>query len=81
MPELEPLEIPNGDAPTVNVLVFPNEPVSLVINGPKPASKNLKKNQQLLNKTVVEAILRVVYTGNDIREFNDMVDDRWNSMC
>ena len=79
-----------GDAyregkPTIFFEKLQNEPLTLVLNSFKPASSVVriakgKYRRDMLADKIIRAAYRFTYKGNDLNEFEAMVDETWNTM-
>jgi hypothetical protein len=71
--------------PTVFFEKTQDEPLTLVINSFRPASSVAriakgKYRRDILADKIIRAAYRFTYKGNDLNEFENMVEETWNAM-
>jgi hypothetical protein len=71
--------------PTIFFEKLQNEPLTLVLNSFRPASSVAriakgKYRRDMLADKIIRAAYRFTYKGNDLNEFEAMVDETWNIM-
>jgi hypothetical protein len=71
--------------PTVFFEKPQDEPLTLVLNSFRPASSVAritkgKYRRDILADKIIRAAYRFTYKGNDLNEFENMVEETWNAM-
>lgn len=84
-PHFEIIDAHREGKPTLFFEKLQNEPLTLVLNSFRPASSVAriakgKYRRDVLADKIIRAAYRFTYKGNDLNEFEAMVDETWNTM-
>jgi hypothetical protein len=84
-PHFEIIDAHREGKPTVFFEKPQDEPLTLVINSFRPASSVAriakgKYRRDILADKIIRAAYRFTYKGNDLNEFENMVEETWNAM-
>lgn len=87
MPQIDVMDGPFGDIPTLSARVIPEENrLEVVINASKPASSIIRKSgsieryREVCYDKFISAIIKLKYDSNDLEQFEKKKEEIWNAL-